>query len=120
MNQHTYNFYRILVYVDSNGLAPLLTWLELLKESEIRARIKVRIDRVRLGNFGDAKSVGSGIHELRLHFGIGYRIYFGVIAQRSIVLLCGGNKSTQRRDISKARIYWRVLNEKKEGFLKEL
>ncbi len=62
---------------------------------------------VRLGNFGDSKRVGDGIFELRIHTGAGYRIYYGREGDRVVILLCGGDKGTQKRDIQRAEEYWR-------------
>lgn len=70
-------------------------------------RILRRIDRLRLGNCGDARNVGEGVWELRIHFGPGYRVYFGLHGTQVILLLCGGDKSTQERDIATARMYWK-------------
>jgi len=64
------------------------------------------LNRVRLGNFGDAKSVGQGVWELRIPRGPGYRVYFARVENAIVLLLCGGEKATQRRDIDKARTYW--------------
>ena len=63
------------------------------------------------GNFGDCKPVGEGISEIRLDFGAGYRIYFGEVKNTIILLLCGGNKSTQTRDIGRAKTYWQEYKE---------
>ena len=78
-------------------------WFCGIKDRVIRGRIAARIERVQLGNFGDAKSVGSGVHELRLAFGPGYRIYFMQRGERIILLLCGGDKGSQSRDIARAK-----------------
>ena len=67
-----------------------------------RARIAKRLDRLADGNFGDAKSVGDGVSELRFAFGPGYRVYYTVRGQVVVILLCGGDKHTQRRDIDRA------------------
>jgi len=77
-------------------------WLTGLRDVEGKARILARLESCRLGNFGDCKSVGGGIKELRIHAGPGYRVYF--VQQRKVVLLllCGGNKSSQSRDIERA------------------
>jgi putative addiction module killer protein len=66
-----------------------------------------RLNRIRLGNFGDCKSVGGGIEELRIDFGPGYRIYYGRQGSFVVVLLCGGDKRTRARDILTAQKYWK-------------
>lgn len=93
-------------YVTSNGEEPFSNWLESL-HSEIRYRVKERLWRVMLGNLGDYKFIGEGVFELRLQFGSGYRIYFGNQGNTVILLLCGGDKSTQCKDIAKAITYWK-------------
>ncbi len=77
-------------------------WLTKLKDRRAVARILVRIDRLAVGNSGDAKSVG-GVSELRIDYGPGYRVYFAQRDQTLILLLCGGDKSTQSNDISTAQ-----------------
>jgi putative addiction module killer protein len=79
------------------------TWFTSIKDRTVRGRIAARIERVQLGNFGDAKSVGDGIHELRLAFGPGYRVYFMQRGARVLLLLCGGDKGSQSRDIVRAK-----------------
>lgn len=71
-----------------------------------RARIRVRLNRVRLGNFGDCKSVGGGVSELRIRYGPGYRVYLGRKGNRLVILLYGGDKRTQSNDIALAQQYW--------------
>jgi len=83
-------------------------WLSKLKDRKATARVLVRIESLRQGNFGDSKSLGSGLHELRIHFGPGYRIYYTRKAGLLILLLCGGDKSSQGKDIARAR---RVMTE---------
>lgn len=77
-------------------------WLRKLKDRQGRLRILVRIDRLAHGNPGDTKSVGCGVTELRLTYGPGYRIYYAQRGNRIVLLLCGGDKSTQSNDIAKA------------------
>ena len=101
----------IIIYQTENGKEPFYDWLDTLEEN-IEERIQSRINRLKLGNLGDYKSLGNGILELRLDFGSGYRIYFGFDGFRIIVLLCGGDKKTQTKDIKKAQQYWRNYNEK--------
>jgi putative addiction module killer protein len=77
-------------------------WMSGLKDKRAAARIQMRLDRLADGNPGDAKPVGSGISELRVDVGPGYRVYYQQRGDVLIVLLCGGDKSTQQRDIEKA------------------
>ncbi len=93
-------------YVTENGRNPFREWLENLKDKETLARIDLRLNRIRLGNIGDTKSVGRGVHEIRLAFGPGYRIYFGRHKDTVIILLQGGDKSSQSRDIELAQARW--------------
>lgn len=78
-------------------------WLEGLRDRRARVRIQFRIDRMELGNFGDAKSVGEGVRELRIDYVPGYRVYFVQRGQEVVILLCGGDKGSQARDIELAR-----------------
>jgi putative addiction module killer protein len=80
-----------------------LKWFEKLKDRRARARIAIRIRRVSLGNLGDAKPVGDGISELRIDYGPGYRVYFTQRNSQLIILLAGGDKTTQASDIQKAK-----------------
>ncbi len=97
----------VRVYARSNGSEPFTEWLRGLRDGAGRNRVRQRIVRVRLGNFGDARSVGDGVHELRIHAGPGYRIYFGRDGDTVVILLCGGDKGSQTRDIERAQQYWR-------------
>jgi putative addiction module killer protein len=93
-------------YVSRNGKAVFSEWLRKLKDRQARARIHVQIDRLALGQTGDSKALGGGIHELRIHYGPGYRVYYAMAGRRIILLLCGGDKSTQQQDILLARHHW--------------
>ncbi|MEI7846171.1 MAG: type II toxin-antitoxin system RelE/ParE family toxin [Chloroflexota bacterium] len=77
-------------------------WFSALKDKRAKARIDVRIKRVSLGNFGDVEPVGNGVSELRIDYGAGYRVYFVKRDNIIVILLCGGDKSTQSKDIQKA------------------
>ncbi len=96
----------LVIYRTQTGTAPFEDWLNGLLDIQTRAIIRKRLNRIRLGNFGDSKSVGKGIFELKIDFGPGYRIYFAEQNKFIVVLLCGGAKSTQQRDIQKAQSYW--------------
>jgi len=86
-------------------------WLKKLRQEKMRSILLERIRRVRLGNLGDAKSVGDGVKELRVHIGPGYRVYFTQEGKTIIVLLCGGDKSSQERDIQKAKKLAKALKD---------
>ena len=87
-------------------------WLRKLKDTQARLRILAHLDRLAAGNIGDMKSAGGGIFELRLAFGPGYRIYLARRGDRLVLLLCGGDKSSQTDDIARARA---LAAEWKEG-----
>lgn len=79
-------------------------WLKKLRDATARARINLRVRRIELtGNLGDYKPVGEGVSEIRIDYGPGYRVYFGRRGNEIILLLIGGDKSTQQRDIAKAK-----------------
>ncbi len=86
-------------------------WLEKLKDIKARARIVVRIRSAELGNFGDCAPVGEGVSEMRLHIGPGYRLYFWQQGSQVYWLLAGGDKSSQKRDIERAKALRREVEE---------
>ena len=96
----------ITVYETEDGKQPYRDWLNSLRDKVAVARIRARLDRVEQGNFGDTRSIGSGAHELRFNFGSGFRVYFGQDGDTIVVLLAGGDKSTQVKDIERAQEYW--------------
>ncbi len=93
-------------YTTSEGKIPFDEWLNALRDIRAQVRIEQRLDRLKLGNIGDCKPVDDGVYELRIDYGGGYRIYFGQIGSVVILLLCGGDKNSQNRDIRKAKDYW--------------
>ncbi|MBN2690206.1 MAG: type II toxin-antitoxin system RelE/ParE family toxin [Gammaproteobacteria bacterium] len=95
------------IYIDEHGRVPFVMWLESLKDKTVRYRIKERLDRIALGNLGDFKRINGSLGELRCNFGAGYRIYYGEIGRKIVLLLCCGSKSTQKRDIKQAMKYWK-------------
>ncbi len=99
-------------YITPSGNVPFVDWLSCLKDPVTRHRIRRRLDRVELGNFGDYKPLGDGVCELKFDFGSGYRIYFGEAEDVIVILLCGGDKSSQVKDIKTAKMYWRELLER--------
>ncbi len=92
-------------YLTGDGKSPYREWLERLDRS-VRARVQARVLRFEFGNLGDHKSVGEGVWEARLAFGPGYRIYFGMRGRTVILLLLGGEKSSQAKDIREAKKQW--------------
>ncbi|MFN6496128.1 MAG: type II toxin-antitoxin system RelE/ParE family toxin [Nostoc sp. DedQUE01] len=94
-------------YLTVDGKNVFDEWLDSLRDRRAKAKIRTRLDRVEDGNLGDCKSVGEGVCELRIDYGPGYRIYFGQEGITIIILLCGGDKSTQEQDIVKAQEYWK-------------
>lgn len=97
---------KILTYVTTEDRCPFDEWLDGLKDNKAIAQIQKRLIRVELGNLGDYKSVGSGVLELRIHYGSGFRVYFGQQGNELVILLCGGDKSSQDKDIKLAQEYW--------------
>ena len=96
----------VIVYRDLAGNEPFTDWLSRLRDPTTRRRILKRLLRLEHGYYGDVKSVGGGVNELRFFFGAGYRVYFGEDGSTIVVLLCGGDKDSQRRDIQRAQDYW--------------
>lgn len=88
------------------------TWLAGLRDGRARARILKRLDRARLGNLGDVAPVGEGVSEMRIFYGPGYRLYFVQEGEALVILLCGGDKSTQDDDIDTAKA---LAKEMKDG-----
>ncbi len=93
-------------YTKLDGKIPFDEWFNSLRHIKAKYRIELRINRLELGNLGDYRSVGEGVCELKIDYGPGYRVYFGQIGTTIVLLLCGGDKSTQDRDIGKAIEYW--------------
>ena len=96
----------IQAYRTQNGREPFTEWLRSLRDQRTRDRIRKRLERLGDGNFGDCRSVGDGVFELRVHFGAGYRVYFSEMDRTIVLLLCGGDKSSQAEDIQRAKTYW--------------
>lgn len=96
----------VLVYRTREGRLPFDEWLRELRDANALARVLARIGRLRRGNLGDCKPVGGGVSELRVDYGPGYRVYLGQRGATLVILLCGGDKRTQERDIRQAQQYW--------------
>ncbi len=112
--------YTITYYLTKNVKKPFKEWLDGLKDIAARNTIRIRLDRVRLGNIGNNRSVGEGVYELKIDYGPGYRVYYALEGQTVILLLLGGDKSSQKNDIAQAKAFWsdhkwRKRDEKKDN-----
>lgn len=114
------SLHQIRLLETDEGQVPFEKWYYSLKDKITKVRVRRRLDRLELGNFGDAKSVGEGIYELRLNFGAGYRIYFTKTENFIIILLSGGDKNTQNKDIIKAKQLWRKYKNEAERYARKL
>ncbi len=101
------------IFQEPGGKEPFIQWLESIKDRKTRSRIITRLDRLEVGNPGDYKQVGEGVFELRLQFGPGYRIYYGEDGPVIVILLMGGDKSSQSKDIEKSLSFWKSYKEAK-------
>ena len=104
----------IRYYVAADGRQPFADWFAEL-ESVARAKVTRAIVRLEQGNFSSVKSVGEGVFEYRIDFGPGYRVYFGQDGSALVILLTGGTKKRQQRDIDAAHIYWQDYKQSKCG-----
>jgi putative addiction module killer protein len=104
-------------YQTASGRRPLVEWLEELADRQARGRIEARLATVAGGSLGDARTVGEGVMELRVDWGPGYRVYFARVGQVAVLLLCGGDKRTQDKDIKDAKDYFQDYKRRaaKEG-----
>ena len=94
-------------YTDERGKSPYAEWLHSLRDVRAKAKIIMQVDKIELNLFGDVKPIGEGLSELRIHYGPGYRVYYVQEARQVFLLLCGGDKSAQSKDIKKAKAYWK-------------
>jgi putative addiction module killer protein len=98
--------YHLAYYLEDDGSAPFTEWLSKLRDRNAHARISARLNRVKLGNFGVVKALGDGVNELKIDYGPGYRVYYAMNGKTVVLLLIGGDKSTQSQDIKTAKSYW--------------
>ena len=103
--------WKVEVYSNDAGERPFQEWIKTLKDKKGAEKILLRIRRIPLGNLGDHKFIADGVFELRIPAGPGYRVYFGRIENRIIILLCGGDKWSQDQDIQQALKYWKDYGE---------
>jgi len=111
--------YTIEYYLTEKGEKPFRNWLDGLRDIAARNTVRIRLDRVRMGNFGDNRPIGNSVYELKIDHGPGYRVYFALDGKAIVLLLIGGDKSSQGKDIAKAQEYWldhtrRKKDEKKD------
>jgi putative addiction module killer protein len=100
-------------YTTTEGKKPFYKWYYSLHD-QLRNRISQRLTRLSLGNFGDVKSVGEGVHELKIDYGGGYRIYFANDGKDIILLITGGDKDSQQKDIKTAKQYYEDYKKRKK------
>lgn len=96
----------VINYRTADGREPYLEWLRSIKDKKVRSIIRARVDRLAVGNLGDHRRIVGDLFELRIHYGAGYRIYCGERGKTIVILLCGGTKRRQQRDIEQAKTYW--------------
>ena len=99
-------------YVTRAGRIVFSEWFAELADANAKARIRDRLDRLLQGNFGDSRSLGGGLYELRIDWGPGYRVYYAMIGRTCVLLLCGGDKRKQSSDIERARNYFKDYKER--------
>ena len=104
--------FRVEYYLAADESCPFQEWLCGLRDRIAESRIRARLARVRCGNFGVNKSLGDGVHELKIDHGPGYRLYYALAGKMVVLLLIGGDKSTQSRDIGIAKGYWKDYRER--------
>src|SRR6266508_2904605 len=108
--------YEIRMMETAEGSCPFERWIATLRDHESIVRIIRRLRRVKSGALGDTKSVGAGISELRVDYGPGYRVYFAIAGKTIVILLGGGEKRTQQKDIDSAQKLWRENKDETERF----
>lgn len=106
--------YRVIVYSTERGREPFSNWLKSLKDKQAQRLVLLRIQRIRTGNFGDSKNItkGAGVRELRIPYGPGLRVYYATVRGQIVLLLGGGSKRTQEKDIENAKECLREYKER--------
>ncbi len=104
---------KIVHYMASDGKSVFQGWFRKLRDGTAKFKITRRLTQAKRGNFGDTKPVGQGVHEMRIDYGPGYRVYYANDGDMIIVLLCGGDKSTQNEDPKRAENYWATYKKRK-------
>jgi putative addiction module killer protein len=104
------NEWKIVHYLRADQTDPFDEWMDSIDDSKVFDKVNIRLKRILGGNFGDHGPVGDGVSELREHDGAGHRVYYGRDGD-TVVLLTGGKKKTQAKDITRAKIYWKDYND---------
>jgi putative addiction module killer protein len=97
--------YNIEIYSTESDQEPFTDWLNSLRDANAKKSVLLRMQRIRQGNFGDCEPISGGLHELRIHLGPGFRVYFAKVGATIILLLGGGSKNSQVRDIEKCHAF---------------
>lgn len=112
--------YFLKALVLGNGACLFENWLHGIRDTETKQRIQSRLDRVERGNLGDCAPVGEGVYEFRLMFGPGFRIYYAITGGTLVVLLVGGDKSSQDKDIALAQQLWKDNKDDSERYGRDI
>jgi len=97
---------RLVIYETRDGKCPFQQWINRISDTQTQARIFRYVRSLSLGNFSNCRSLGEGVHELKINVGPGYRVYFANAEKTIIILLCGGTKKHQDKEIQAAQKYW--------------
>ncbi|NJN37866.1 MAG: type II toxin-antitoxin system RelE/ParE family toxin [Acaryochloridaceae cyanobacterium CSU_3_4] len=103
----------------SEGKIPFDEWYLSLSDQKTKAIIAARLIRIQLGNMGDVRSIGSGVFEFRIHYGPGFRIYFADVQETLVILLAGGDKRTQKKDIKQAIALWETYQNEIDRYIRD-
>lgn len=106
--------FELLRYQGKDGREPLTVWLHRLRDRQAHAHVLARLDRLENENFGQCRALQSGVWELKIDHGPGYRVYYGRVGKTILLLLCGGDKRTQQADIERAVMYWKEFRSRQK------
>ena len=106
--------FELLRYQGKDGREPLTVWLHRLRDRQAHAHVLARLDRLENGNFGQCRALQSGVWELKIDHGPGYRVYYGQVGKTILLLLCGGDKRSQQADIDRAVAYWKEFRSRQK------
>jgi putative addiction module killer protein len=116
---HGYMEIELEIYEAPSGKRPFKIWFENIRDALTKAKVATRLDRLKQGNFGDCKNVGGGVCELRVRFGPGIRIYYSQVSNKLVLLLCGGDKGSQGKDIDTAKEYLKNYQSREKIYAKK-